>query len=433
MSLFNKKKSTVLASANPKEKKPVEQPVPVEEVEQIVLAPTVSTDKDVQHNQVDLSAIIPEGPIEEETTEDAEKTEAALILESKDKVLKTDGVVVIGTLTEDGATTKPGASFPEQIDVEIRKRKKQEQIKGKRKTQKNKTFTDEQRKALNTNTLVTIGLIAILLGLVYYIFNRKTDKDFTPLPVTVELGEKLPLRTSSYVKPGVGRSVNELTYVLDKSQVVADKVGVYEFSITYKGTTKKGKVTIKDTTPPKLTVVDLTITEGTAYTTDMFVKECIDWSGCEYSFEDKDTLEKYRNAGEYEVYITATDPYENKTTKKAILTIEEQGMVKKFFKTEPFNDELGYELKIIYDLHFTGFMEDSILLRGYEIREYRYRDDNKYNADKEKYRGIAEWSFDDANKLITYNSGVINTINRSSRMAAIIDYLNSEGYQNYNE
>ena len=428
MGLFNKKKATESASADPKNKQAAPQPVE----EQIVLAPTASTDTEVQQKKVDLSAIIPEGPTVEETQSE-EKTEAALILESKDKVLKTDGVVTIGTLTEDGATVNPGANFPEQIDVEFRKRKKQEQLRSKRKNQKTKTFSEEQKKALNTNTLIVIGLIAILAGLVYYILHRKTEKDFVPLPVTVELGDKLPLRTSSYVKPGIGKSVNELTYVLDKSQAMVDKVGVYEFSITYKGTTKKGKVTIQDTTPPDLTVVDLTITEGTAYSTDMFVKQCLDWSGCEYSFEDKDTLEKYRTAGEYDVYITATDPYENKTTKKAKLTIEEQGMVKKFFKTEPYNESLGYEVKIIYDLHFTGFMDDSILLRGYEIREYTYRDEAKYNADKEKYRGIAEWTADDDKKMLTYNSGVINTVNRSSRMNQIVDYLVAEGYQNYNE
>ena len=321
MNLF-KKKTAESASADPKDIKTTEVPV-VEAEQPVVITPTVDTDKEVQENKVDLSAIIPTGPTVEATPEE-EKTEAALILESKDKTLKTDGVVTIGTLTEEGATVKPGASFPDQIDVETRKRKKQDQLKGKRKAQKNKTISDEQRKALNTNTLVAIGLIAILAGLVYYILNRKTEKDFMPLPVTVELGDKLPLRTSSYVKPAFGKSVNELTYVLDKSQVVVDKVGVNEFSVTYKGTTKKGTVTIQDTTAPELIVTDLIIKEGTAYTSDMFVKECHDWSGCEYSFEDKETTEKCREAGEYDVMITATDPYGNKTAKKAKLTIEEQ-------------------------------------------------------------------------------------------------------------
>ena len=430
MSLF-KKKSAESASAEPKDVKTTEVPV-VEEEQPVVIMPTFDVDKEKETQKVDLSGIIPEGPTVEENA-DEEKTEAALILESKDKILKTDGVVTIGTLTEEGATVKPGANFPEQIDVELRKRNKQAALKSKRKSKKNNTFTDEQKKALNTNTLIVIGLIAILAGLVYYILHRKTEKDFTPLPVTVELGDKLPLRTSSYVKPGIGKSVNELTYVLDKSQVIVDKVGVYEFTVTYKGTTKTGKVTIQDTTSPELIVRDLIIKEGTVYTSDMFVKECHDWSGCEYSFEDKETTEKYRTAGEYEVIITATDPYGNKTAKKAKLTIEEQGMVKKFFKTEPYNAELGYELKTTYDLHFTGFMDDSILLRGYEIREYTYHDDAKYETDRESNRGNPGWSFDDENKIITYESDVLNTINRSSRMNQIIEYLENEGYQNYDE
>lgn len=434
--MFNKKKPTAAesATANDPSVKEAQAKVEQTEAEQAIISPIIANDKEEVAKKVDLSAIIPTGPsTSEEPTSEEEPTEAALLLESKDKVLKTDGVVTIGTLTEDGATVKPGATLPEQIDVELRKRKKQDQQKSKRKVQKVKTDTELQRKALNNNTLIAIGLIAILAGLVYYILNRKTERDFKPLNVTVELGDKLPIRTSAYVKPGVGRSVNELSYVLDKSQVVVDQVGVYEFSVTYKGLTKKGKIEIKDTKAPTLTVRELTIKEGTVYSADMFVKECLDWSGCEYSFEDKETTEKYRLPGKYDVFIVALDPYGNKTTKKTTLTIEEKGYVKKFFKTEPFDAELGYELKTTYDLHFTDMMADAILLRGYEIKEYKYQDEAKYNADKEANRGNTGWEFDDDTKTITYTSEALNTINRISRMNPLIEYLVSEGYQNYDE
>ena len=339
MSLFKKKKPTAAesATANDPTVKQAQEKVEQTEVEETVISPIIADEKEEITKKVDLSAIIPEGPSVAGETPEEEKTEAALLLESKDKTLKTDGVVTIGTLTEEGATVKPGASLPDPIDIELRKKRKQDQQKSKRKTKKVKTETDEQKKALNTNTLIAIGLIAILAGLVYYILHRKTEKDFQPLNVTVELGDKLPLRTSSYVKPGVGKSVNELSYVLDKSQVVVDQVGIYDFTVTYKGLTKTGKVEIKDTTAPDLIVREVIIKEGTVYSADMFVKECHDWSGCEYSFEDKETTEKYHLPGTYDVFIVALDPYGNKTTKKTTLTIEEKGYVKKFFKTEPYN------------------------------------------------------------------------------------------------
>ena len=78
-------------------------------------------------------------------------------------------------------------------------------------------------------------------------------------------------------------------------------------------------------------------------------------------------------------------------------------------------------------------MSDAILLRGYEIKEYKYQDETKYNADKEANRGNTGWSFDDDTKTITYTSDVLNTINRISRMNPLIEYLVSEGYQNYDE
>ena len=267
-----------------------------------------------------------------------------------------------------------------------------------------------------------------MAGAVYYILHRKTEKDFMPLTVTVELGDELPIRTSSYVKPGLGKSVNEMQYVLDKSQVNEDIVGEYPFTVTYHGITKTGKVIVRDTTKPDLKVKDVIITEGTSYTAETFAADCFDWSGCSYSFQDEKTLEKCREAGEYDVYIVASDPYDNKETKKAKLTIEEQGMVKKYVKHNEFNNDLGYALKTTYDLHFTGFIDESILLRGYEIREYTYQDEAKYNAAVEANRGNKGWTFDDANKTITYTSEAMNTIERYTRMGQLLQYLQEQGY-----
>ena len=300
--------------------------------------------------------------------------------------------------------------------------------KDKKKTKKVTTESDEQKKSQTITSLIVLALIGLIIGAVYYILNRKTLYDFQPLTVTLELGDKLPIRTAAYVKPGIGTSVNEMQYVLDKHLVNESKVGEYEFTVTFRGTTKTGIVVVQDTTAPKLTVSNKIITEGTNYNAETFVDDCQDWSGCTYSFQDAQTTEKYREAGEYELYVVASDPYNNKTTKKVKLTIEEQGMVKKYVKYDPYTPEKGYALKTTYDLHFTGFMDEPILLRGYEIREYTYQDEAKYNADYEAQKGNKGWEFNPETKVITYKSEAVNTIERYSRMTQLCEYLESIGY-----
>lgn len=424
MSNDKKNNAAALASANYKE----QTQIPEVEEQPITIMPTMLDESDTGESKrkVDLSAIIPTD--DASTAPAEEKTEAAMFLESKDKTLKTDGVVVIGTLTEDSAVVESGAKFPDQIDMEIRKKQQQDRLKGKRKTKKVRTQSEELKRSQTITSLIVLALIGVLVGAVYYIMHRKTERDFMPLNVTVELGEKLPLRTAEYVKPGIGKNVNEMEYILDKSQIKVDEVGEYQFTVTYKGIKKTGKVIIQDTTSPVLKVENKIITEGTSYTAETFVTSCEDWSGCNYSFQDAKTLEKYREAGEYELYVVATDPYGNSTTSKVKLTIEEQGKVFKYMKNEPYDSNKGYSLKITYDLHFTDFIDNPILLRGYETREYTYQDETKYAAAVNENRGNQGWSFDDTNKVITYQSEAKNTIDTYSSMTQLLNYLESSGF-----
>lgn len=396
------------------------------------LAPTNSENKTITPTMIDnedsgytkekqdLSAIIPK--------EEKESSNDAIVLESKDAKLKSDGSVIIGTINGEEISIKEKVDYPKQIDIESRKNEKISRIKKKKKTKNKNEINDAAKRAQNTTSLIVLVIIAALGGFAYYIYNRKTQNDFTPLHVTVELGDKLPIRTREYVKPGIGDKVDELAYKLNTSEVKIDEVGDYEFSVTYNNITKKGTISIVDTSSPELKVKDLTITEGTSYGPETFVDNCTDLSGCNFSFEDPDTATKYTDVGEYEVYIVAKDPYENKQMKKAKLIIEAVGMVKKYVKTTSYNSENGYELSTTYDLHFTGFMGDSILIKGNKIEEYKYQDTEKFNKDFEKYNGVENYTIDKDNKIIIYNSPNISSINNNSRMEEIIDYLKTEGF-----
>ena len=390
--------------------------------EQITITPTMIDNEEIgkKNQKKDLSAIIPEQNNQTENTD-------GIVLESKDKELKSDGAIVIANIVNDDIVMDEKAVLPAQIDIEARKRNRANMLKSKKR--KNKVeLDDEAKKSQNITSIIVLILICFLGGFAYYIYNRKTLKDFQPLPVTVELGDKLPIRTKNYVKPGVGNTVDELKYVLNTKDVDIDEVGEYNFTVTFNNITKTGTIKIVDTTAPDLTVKRVVITEGTAYGPESFVDECIDLSGCNYSFEDSKTTEKYRTPGTYDVYIVATDPYENKTTKKTQLVIEAQGMVKKLVKTEEYSENKGYSLKTTYDLHFSSFMDNAILYNGYKIEEYQYRNDEKFNEAKTKYTGEANYTIDTKNKTIKYEPDPVSQINNYSTLDDIVTSLKANGF-----
>lgn len=390
--------------------------------EQITITPTMIDNEEIgkKNQKKDLSAIIPEQNNQTENTD-------GIVLESKDKELKSDGAVVIANIVNDDIVMDEKAVLPAQIDIEARKRNRANMLKSKKR--KNKVeLDDEAKKSQNITSIIVLILICLLGGFAYYIYNRKTLKDFQPLPVTVELGDKLPIRTKNYVKPGVGNTVDELKYVLNTKDVDIDEVGEYNFTVTFNNITKTGTIKIVDTTAPDLTVKRAVITEGTTYGPESFVDECIDLSGCNYSFEDSKTTEKYRTPGTYDVYIVATDPYENKTTKKTQLVIEAQGMVKKLVKTEEYSENKGYSLKTTYDLHFSSFMDNAILYNGYKIEEYQYRNDEKFNEAKTKYTGEANYTIDTKNKTIKYEPDPVSQINNYSTLDDIVTSLKANGF-----
>ena len=390
--------------------------------EQITITPTMIDNEEIgkKNQKKDLSAIIPEQNNQTENTD-------GIGLEIKDKELKSDGAVVIANIVNDDIVMDEKAVLPAQIDIEARKRNRANMLKSKKR--KNKVeLDDEAKKSQNITSIIVLILICFLGGFAYYIYNRKTLKDFQPLPVTVELGDKLPIRTKNYVKPGVGNTVDELKYVLNTKDVDIDEVGEYNFTVTFNNITKTGTIKIVDTTAPDLTVKRVVITEGTTYGPESFVDECIDLSGCNYSFEDSKTTEKYRTPGTYNVYIVATDPYENKTTKKTQLVIEAQGMVKKLVKTEEYSENKGYSLKTTYDLHFSSFMDNAILYNGYKIEEYQYRNDEKFNEAKTKYTGEANYTIDTKNKTIKYEPDPVSQINNYSTLDDIVISLKANGF-----
>ena len=370
----------------------------------------------------DISAIIPKF---EEEDNSANKVE----LISKDNELKSDGSVSLGTINSEGEINiNAGVILPEQIDIEKRKIEAQKR-KNQGKKKKKKKMSITAQKIQNSTALVALVLIVGLAGVIYFIFNHPTEEDFMPINLTIELGDKLPIRTSSYVKPGVGKEVDELLYALDLSKVNISEPGTYDFTVTYNNIEKTGKITIKDTKAPELEVRELIISQGTSYGAASFVESCSDPSGCNYSFQDSATTEKYNTPGSYVVYVVASDAFNNSTTKQASLIIEAEGTLRTYVRKVLYNNNLGYEVTDTYNLRFLNNREDSILISGTHVVEHKYQDQKKFEKDQSDLAGEANYTFDTANMIIKYTQTNLTNIGSNySRLTDVENYLIREGF-----
>jgi len=392
--------------------------------EKVTITPAMidSEGDEEKSNKVDLSAIIPE--------QNQQATENDIILNSREKDLKTDGSVVLGILkNEDEVEVKTGVTLPEAIDIAKRKEelKKHKDKKQHKKEPKKKLKTKEQR-IQNTIAIIALAAMGIIGFTVYYIFNAPTKEDFETLPIQVELGDKLPAGLKNYVKPGLGGTMNEMAYTLDTSQVIIDKIGEYIYTVTYMGQMKEGTISVVDTTPPTVTIREnVTIIEGEEYTPETFVLDCTDYTGCNYSFEDANTTKKYKKPGSYTIHIVAKDAYKNKEVKKAYLKIESTGMVKKYLKKDAYNAEKGYSKEYRYELHYEEFGDSAIILNGTYQEKMIYEDDAKFEAAKKEFIGELNYMVDKDNKTIIYEADA-NTVGNYSNMSNVHNYLLGQGY-----
>ncbi len=394
-------------------------------LEHIKEVPTITPtmiDEGIDDREIkkDLSAIIPKY----ESTEGQSGQE----LISKEVALKTDGSEVLATIDDLGEVTfKANYQLPVQIDI---KERKEQQIKEKQKKKKKEKIkpskaAKQQQNIISLGALVVIGLLVAF----YFLYIKAPgEEDFQPLTVTIELGDSLPVRTKAYVKPGVGTDVDELLYVKDTSKVVLEEVGEYQFSIKYKGITKYGKVIIEDTTAPILETRNVTITEGDTYKASSFVDSCRDHSGCNYSFQDSETPNKYTSPGTHIIYIIATDAFGNSVTKKSNLFIEAKGLIKKYKKETSYDFNTGYSITDEYQLNFAEYANYSMLFNGKHIRTLNYKDEDKYQAARKKYNGEPNYECLDHQKQIIFTETVSTVGSNYSKLDDIERYFAEQGY-----
>lgn len=425
-------KDAVLASTNTENGQ-----TPVQNKDGIIRAEGLQ-DKVSAVQKRDLSAIIPEKAME--------GSEANLALQSREKILNSDGSVVIGNIDNGNLVLVNGAKYPDKIDIQTRKKQKQDALKAKKNIGVNKVkkkMSEEDKKAQNITSLIVLLIIGLLGLFGYYFFNRSTEADFKVKNITIELGESLPVQTNNYVIPAnifkVGSFdfsklfkkdkyvVDDLDYSINTSLVKIDEVGEYDYQVTHEGVVKNGKITIKDTTPPVLKLREVRIIEGNTYTPQSFISSCNDLSGCSYEFENQD-MANYSTPNNYEVVIKAIDPYNNEVKEKISLVIESKGDVKVYKKGFAYSEEQGYSLTSTYEIHLSLTNNKAqILLFANLTEEYLYQDENRYKQAVKSYEGDSRYSFDNKKLTITKNERV-NNIGSSPNIVQINEYLLNNGY-----
>lgn len=396
-----------------------------EEEQVVTIAPTMMDEDEMtrEERKKDLSSIIPEF---QET-----KTADQISLESKENQLKSDGCIVIGNIVDDKYNYIPDVKLPEMIDMKARKSflKKNKEIKMNISEVDLKAAEAKRKKMLNVTSTISLCLIAFLAAAYFYFKNSPKDGDFKPLTVTVELGESLPTSKSAYVKPGIGNNIDEMAYTIDTKDVVVDKVGEYTYYVTHNNKRKPGKLKIVDTTPPEIETREVVLIEGETFEASSFVVKCSDLSGCNYAFEDSNTENKYTQAGSYVVVVTASDAFGNKTIKKESLVIEKVGYVKFFKKQFEFDFETNSQKVEKYEIHFTDFFSDSIILTGIHTTITTYSDEESYQKARKEYYGEVNYTCDDEAKTIKHVEKATTVGYYYSSYDQVINYLKTQGFE----
>ena len=177
----------------------------------------------------------------------------------------------------------------------------------------------KKRRAVKKIILVILIVIIIsILGFFGYKFYKRSEisKKIND-DITIEYGEELTL---DYILKDDFKNVK-----FEPKLSSLKKVGEHELTLTIDGEEFKIKVTIKDTTPPVLEVKDVQkYLDEDLPKVEEFVEKVEDLSKTSLKMSEVE-----KTAGEHEVEITVTDEYNNKTSKKAKLTIlEYKGSVK---------------------------------------------------------------------------------------------------------
>lgn len=163
---------------------------------------------------------------------------------------------------------------------------------------------------------VIIGLSVLLVALAalsgYTLWHYRLPK-FHDL--TIELGEQLPPVTAFLTEDA---KAEKAALATEESSIDLTCVGVRELTFTHGRKVETVKLTIEDTTAPKLTLKDVSADIGTELTVEDFVVEATDLSEVKLALSK--ALETPEGYGDVTVEVIATDACGNETKETCTLS-----------------------------------------------------------------------------------------------------------------
>jgi len=195
--------------------------------------------------------------------------------------------------------------------------------------------------------VVVFILVIFIIGVLGYFFVFKKFY-FSLKTVKHELGTTLSENVEDYL----GQSVKDSSlYKLDISNVNKDEVGEYTYTVTYKKSKKKGKVVVRDTTPPEFTLNEMVIEEGTVdYYLGDFLESCDDLSTpCLVELKDSKDESQFGIVGNHSIDILVKDLYGNKKSATGSLKVVSKGTY-----VDPKSQDLEYVKNSLEIENFKG-------------------------------------------------------------------------------
>lgn len=204
----------------------------------------------------------------------------------------------------------------------------------------NEDFYYEGTSPKRVRVICVILLILFTIAVLSFIYIRKTYTLTVKSKVIVELGSEVSYDIKDYVDNKI-KSEDDYSINLKGVSIKDNKYdlpGEYTFKIKYKSITKKGKIVVKDTTPPNVEVEDVKVGINEIVEPDSFIKSCEDYSRpCIVDVKGDQIENLVKKEGTHTVNLVISDQYENKVTKTASI------IVKKNYSRE---EELRSDLKI---------------------------------------------------------------------------------------
>lgn len=186
--------------------------------------------------------------------------------------------------------------------------------------------------------ICVILLILFFIVIGAYIYIRTTYTLTVKSKIIVELGSEVSSDIRDYID---NKITDEDAYTLNLKGVSIsdnkyDLVGEYQFKVKYKSITKKGKIVVKDTTPPDVEVEDIKVGVDEVIEADEFIKACNDYSRpCNVEVNGTSIEDVVKKAGTYTINLVISDQYNNKVTKSASLEVK-----KGYSREETFKNDL---------------------------------------------------------------------------------------------